>query len=226
MNAKRKAIETRILEVLDKLDPSGDNSNLYKEQFKAMDDVAFDKYMKAIKNGEASLYFRFVNLQSKADISQYIKVAKELKIDVFTRLRRIDSITKQSYLSPKKYMVLELPVRRMVQYAVNKRSVAEDNNQIDALTGQVTGASRAAGITGPEIHTLSLKGLHRTLDELVTVRGGHIEADAFVTQELMTTGKCRLKDIPVTNSSRTAASAETIFRAMGLDVNITDVERS
>ena len=71
---------------------------------------------------------------------------------------------------------MDLHIRRQAQTLDTKISVASDDNQIDELTDQVTGDSKGSSISYPEVQMLDAQGLHHTLNELLAVRGGNLEA--------------------------------------------------
>ena len=138
--ANRKAAETFILDFMDKILPGGENRALYEALFKDMSDRDFDKLMQDIKNGFV-LPIIAPNLNdAKLDTTRNVKLAKELGHSFFENIVLTDSDTGETYTTPHKYMVVDMPVRRQSQLLDKKMSTPSNNNVVDELTGQANGA--------------------------------------------------------------------------------------
>ncbi len=175
MTPKRKAAQTDILKYIDAIAKGGQNKKLYEDLFKSMSDKEFDKFMLGLKNKTITLCVVVPHDGSvKITVKNNEKVAKSLGYEFFQRLRMVDSDTKESYLTPNKYFVYKLPVRRTAQLLIKGISVPKDIKSTDALTGQVANASRSSKITMPETQMLIGMGLEDTVEELLKFRGGDL----------------------------------------------------
>lgn len=222
MSIKRTAAEKIILEGISALDPSGTNTALMKESFAKMSDKQFDNYMTAIEKGEDYVSMVVPNMRKNRAIStnNTKAVAKKLGIQLEHNLWMVDPKTKLKYLTPIKYLVLHLPVRRQIQTLESKIAVAENNRKIDDMTDQVTRESGKSSISFPELLVLVAGGQYRACEELFKVRGGDLTALNMANTSIYSSGGFSL-DAVATLGSR-AKATETlsiILTAMHFDNN-------
>jgi hypothetical protein len=97
-----------------------------------------------------------------------------------------------TYLTPNKYLVIDLPIRRAAQLLIKKISIPKHSKVIDHLTGQPTGESKGAKVSYPELAILSAMGLDKSLLELLKYRGGDSKGNAVLTQMLSSLGTANL----------------------------------
>lgn len=177
MSKNRQAAEEFILSYIEKISPGGENAQLYKTAFSKMSNAEFDNYMKGIETGENQLSIQAPNKgTAKLNLERNIKLAKDLGHDFFQRLwfHGDKETGTPTYLTPVKYMILQLPIRRQAQLLVKKIAIPDNNKQIDQLTGQVTGNSKSSKISYPELQVLQGMGLKASIVELMKYRGGDI----------------------------------------------------
>lgn len=172
MSGNRKKAEAFIYEFLNDIDPSGYNSEKYKDILKRMTDKDFDEYMKGIRDGEKTLVIFAPLLKSKGITTENnLKVAKKYNVPMFERLvfrggKEPDHTTAQEFL------LLDLPIKRQSQNLVKKISVPDDNRVVDQVTGQPTGDSKGSSLSQPELGVLNSMGLHHSIEEMFRFRGG------------------------------------------------------
>lgn len=183
-NPKRKAVEDYVIKYMDKLDKSGINSAKYKKMFSEMSDADFDAWMKILRDKKDCLVLWTPAIKVKLKMKDLLSVAKELNVKIFHRLKLWDNATGQYYLTPKEYAVLTMPVRRLSQFVDHKLSVAEGDQKIDMLSGQVMKPDQAGSISQTEVQTLYARGLTNTIKEIVKYRGGDVTAFAEFKREL------------------------------------------
>jgi hypothetical protein len=78
------------------------------------------------------------------------------------------------YLTPIKYFIVDLPIRRASQVLKKKISIPEHSKTVDKLTGQPTGDSKGAKISYPEVQVLMAMGMEQSSTELLKYRGGDL----------------------------------------------------
>ena len=194
--SNRKAAEKYIYEYIDRFLENTSNSDIYKNLFASMSDKQFDDFMKSLKDGSAKLAIITPNLaKEKLSMEKNFALAKELKHEFFERIWMNDGDDTPPYLTPIKYMVVDLPLRRQAQLLVKKISIPEDNKSVDDLTGQPTGKSKGSKMSYPEIQILAALDLEDTLTELIKVRGGDEGAFNASNQNISQTGGFSLKNI-------------------------------
>ena len=170
----RKLTETYILDSIQSLTPqSTENRKLYENRFKGMTDEAFKRFMERLASNQEILMIVLPNHQEGGlSIENNLKIGDKIGHDFFTRVMVVGKDGLPDHLTPIKFMVIDLPVRRFSQTLDKKIRVPKNAKVIDSLTGQVTGDSKGAAITGPEVHILSAMGLEAPLIEALKYRGG------------------------------------------------------
>jgi hypothetical protein len=215
---KRTKIEKYVLEKISQIDPSGTNTTRYKEFFSKLSDDEFHEYMLSIKHGTQQIYIYAPNMANALTLDNLVKLTDEFGVEIFERIWFKDYNTGVQYLTPEKYMILTLPIRRARQLLAKKRSLPESDKTIDYLSGQVTKPDKAAALSQIEAQFLISKNLHNTVRELVKYRGGDIHAYSELKQALMEEGNAVLS--PTTSIARSAVMLQVWFKAIHLDLNV------
>lgn len=222
MNERRKRVEEYIYSSMDKLDPSGKNKAIYKEKFAKMSDADFHRYMENLRDGNDRLAMYTANIVDKVDLDTLIKTAKDFGIELFERIRMWDKATGKYYLTPKKYIILQLAIRRMSQFIDHKLSVPEGDNHIDMLTGQVVKPDRAGAISQVEIQALYARNFRNTILELIKYRGGDVNAFAEYKRELEEQGRTSVgKDTG--SIVRSAVVLDVLYSGIHIESNASGV---
>lgn len=173
----RKAAEAYFvgfIQDLENIIGTTNNTALYKDFFKALPDKTFDKMMHSIKEGRLTFPMFVENMGDGTVLSRKVRdyAEKNLDIEWFQQLIITDPITGDAHKTPIRYLVMDLPMRRLAQHLFKKVSLPESTKVVDHLSGQATGASKGSTVSFPELNVLNDRGLHNTISELVSVRGG------------------------------------------------------
>lgn len=222
MTNKRKQVEELIYSILDKVDPSGFNTQRRKEEFKKMSDSEFHRYMELLRDNKTKLPIEAPNMKVVLKQRNLIKAAEALGIELFERVKIWDAATQRYYLTPFKYMIIELPIRRVKQYLMSKISVPESDKIVNPLSGQVTKPDKGSAISNVEAQTYDSKNLLRNLDELWTVRGGNLEAYGAFKASLEMTGSCHMSELDFTSPVRSAVMGQVLLESMHLANNLAE----
>lgn len=218
MTLNRSDAQALVLDVISDMDNQGPNRGIWEKRFQSMNDEDFEKFIMRIESGEETLHM-YVPNQAKfgVDVSRNIDIAGKLGHSFFEQLWLTDPKTGQVYLTPKRYMVLHLPVRRQEQTLDKKISIPDDNRTIDDLTGQPTGASKGSAISFPEMQVLYSKNLDKSLEELFKIRGGDEKAFREHNRLIQQTGEGSLETVAMTPTKvRSTQSLATILKSMHL----------
>jgi len=218
--SKRKTVEALIISIIDTLDPSKTNSALYQKLFARLSNDAFHTYMLGMKDGHIKLTLYVPNLIMNLKMKDIFQAAHELDLALFENIRLWDSTTQRYYLTPQKYPVLLLPVRRLKQYLMDKISVPEGDTTIDAFSGQVAKPDKGASISSVEMQTILSKGLKTSISELIRVRGGDINSYSQFRGQLEETGSASLNSIDSDSRARSSVILSTYLTAMGVSNNL------
>lgn len=222
MAKNRKKAEEFILKYISKLDKSGNNLTIYKNKFNKMTNKEFDDMMTAIKKGEYVLPLYAPN-QGKVKLSSEIaiKIAKELGHNFFERLWLTDNVTGETYLTPIEYMVVDLPWRRQQQLLIKKMSIPSVDMTMDTLTNQVTGDSKGASLSFPELQVLAATGMHKSIEEMIKIRGGDINSYNQFRYSVMNTGTGSLETAGRTEGRvKSTETLSNLLKGMHLDNNL------
>lgn len=219
----RKAAEDTAIKWVSKIDKSGINTTLLKETFANLTDEEFGEWIEKLTNGEDFVPITIPN-QSKCQITidNNLKVAKEMNVDFFQHIEIKDPDTGIRYTTPIKYMVIHLPVKRLIETLKNKIGTQKHNKHIDALTGQPVGKdSKGAGISFPETLVLMSHGMEDTLTELLKVRGGDTVAYNEFLASIYDTGGASLDHVAnLGTKTRSTQTLSTYLRAMHYENNL------
>lgn len=222
LELRKKATIDMICTHVDLIDKSGEASERYRKLLTPMSLSQFDDFMRSLQSGEDVLYVNMPNLKKPSiTFENNLKVAKSLGVEIFHQLKITDPKTGKRFLTPRKYAILHLPIRRQIQTIKSGISVAEDDNHINPTTGQVTGVSKAASISAPESFILYSKKLNKSIEELNKVRGGDTEAQRYAYNKLQQTGMVSLSELEQLDTRATSSDTlSTFFKAMHIDNNI------
>lgn len=196
MAGNRKAAEAVILEWIEKLIPDSGNRELYVNLFAGMDDAAFAVWMEKLERQEIRLAVVAPNLaKSSLDIDRNLRLADELGHNFFERILIDNGNDIPPYLSPIRYLVVDLPLRRQAQLLVKKISIPEDTKSVDDFTGQPTGKSKGSKISYPETQIMAALNLDANLTEMLKYRGGDEKGFDALNSSISKTGGVSLQSI-------------------------------
>lgn len=218
----RKKIEDHLLDIILTTEPGGTNAERYKKMFAGMDDKAFDRYMQDIRDKKVRLDFVIPNFKVNVKMRDIYAAADKIGLKIGERIQFWDESSQRYYLTPKEYMVLLLPIRRVKQYLKDKMSVPDSDTKTDLLSGQVVKPDKGASLSFVEAQILISKGLDKSISELMSVRGGNSHAYAAFKGAISETGTVRLSDIETRSTVRSAVVASVYFRGMHLWNNLVE----
>lgn len=217
--SNRKAASDFILKYIDKLLPGSQNRARYEALFAGMSDKQFDDFMKQIESGEIQLSIMAPNLdKTRLNLQRNLKISDELGHNFFQKLKLTDPTTGMTYLTPIKYMVVDLPVRRQVQLLQKKVTIPENNKHVDEMSGQSTGSSKGSKISFPELQVLFAQNLDSTITELIKFRGGDTDGFNAMNRAIYETGGVSIDNLSKTGTKvKSVTTLSTLLKAMHLD---------
>lgn len=232
--ANRKEVTDFIVNTLAEFTPGNTyNSDLARSRLDKMSDREFDSYIKSLakpdteegRKDQEIIPFYVPNLsKDKVTMEQLMKVADKVGLPLFERLWLTDPQTGTVYLTPQKYLVIDLLVRRQAQMLTKKSSIPSDTRSTDHLTAQVTGKSKGSKMSFPEVAAQLAQGLTATLTEEIKVRGGDRVAQVEFERQLIEHGEA---SIEVATSAGTLTKSTTVLaillRSMLINNNLDEV---
>lgn len=184
MTPREKATKY-LLDIVQEMDPTGINTKIIADEMASLSDEQFAHLMDDYANGHdrpaiTAPVFGPVDI----DVERNFAIGDRIGHEFFQQLviGSSDPDT-PGYVTPPKYLVLDMPYRRTVQLQQEGISVAEHNNSVDMRTGAVSGASAASKLSGPEFNVLAAMGMDRTIQEHASVRGG--DAGSWAAMEAL-----------------------------------------
>lgn len=206
---------------MEELAPGSDNADMYRRIFKVMSDKDFDALMNDLEAGTRHLYVVAPNFDGCLQVERNLKIADKLGYDFFQQLWIEGEGEQPSYLTPIKYMVMDVPARRASQMLIKKISVPKHNRAIDALTGQPTGESKGAKISYPELGVCAAMGLESCMVELMKYRGGDVKGNAALSAVLSKYGSATLKTLePYASGVVSTQTLRTFLICAGIKSNL------
>lgn len=194
--SNRKEVTKWILDLFEELQPGNKNVKILKTKLEELSDTAFAELVEKLADGTVILPFYCEPVTDKEiPIENLISVGKKLGINFFQKLKLTDPVTGVEWLTPNAYMVLTLPARRQSQHVQKGKSVSENSNFIDSLTGQPTGPSKTSRMSLPELMNLDSLKLHNSIQELIDVRGGNELGFRTAKRNLINTGSFSIREI-------------------------------
>jgi hypothetical protein len=198
MTPQRREAQKYILSFIDNIAPGGENKQIYTEMFDGMTDEQFDSFMSSIDKDENRLALIIPNFgKTGVTTERNLTIAKEMGHEFFQHIwiEGDPGSGDPTYLTPVKYLVVDLPLRRQAQVLVKKISIPEDNKTVDDFTGQPTGRSKGSKISFPETNVMAAMGLDMSLIEWLKYRGGDTKGFNAMNNAINKTGGVSLKSI-------------------------------
>lgn len=218
MTPREKATQ-ELLYFIDKFAPGSDNRDIYERRLNQMTNDEFVEFIARLESGEDVLALFIPNLSKHPlSLKRNLKIAKELDYSLFQYLYLTDPQTGQTYKTPTKHMVVDLPLRRQAQMLYKKMSVPKDNQQVDERSGQRSG-DKGARMSYPELQVNAAKGLDNMVLELIKFRGGDEKAFNAMNRSILETGDASLESIAAREPT-TVKSTQTLavfLKSMHLD---------
>jgi len=191
--SKRSITESFIIKYIKAISPNSSNHDIYKKLFANMSDIDFEEFINDLESGKRFLSIIEPNsADTGLSVENNLRIAKELGHEFFEQIWIEGKDDMPTYLTPVKYLVMDLPLRRASQLLIKKISVPDNNKTIDTLSGQVTGESKGAKISYPELQVCAAMGMESTLVELMKYRGGDIKGAAAYNAMLSKYGNANL----------------------------------
>jgi hypothetical protein len=185
----RKEIESDILALAKDFTKGGGNHRLYTELFGRLDDAQFASFWNKVCDMEfIPMFVDNFDMSETIDYDHMVKVALKLDIPLEQQVIFTDPDTGIEHTTPETAIVGIAEVRKQRQLQAKKFGASKHDYNVEDLTGQPTGDSRAGGISNPEIQVLLSLGLPTLAKELADTRGGDVGAYRAYKSDILATG--------------------------------------
>lgn len=218
----RKEIEHDILFLASKFTPGGEGHRIYTDLFNAMSDEQFKVFWNSVVDN--NFIPMFVDNYENSEAINYdhmCSLAKSLDIPLEQQLVIIDPDSGLEFVTPETAIVGYAESRKQRQLLAKKFGASKHDHEIEDLTGQPTGDSKAGGISNPEIQVLLSLGLKTMAKELADVRGGDTGAYRAYKADLLQTGTTTTQAALTRGTGvKSLKTAHFLLRAQLLDNNL------
>lgn len=211
-----------LLDIVKQL-PAGDrNVEIYKEAFAGFKEKDWQNLLEQYQAGNFIFPLFIYNMsEDRIDEKQVMEVGEKIGIQYFQHLTLTDPVTGEQYTTPVKYLVLDLPMRRLIQHILDKMSTAKNDNVVDHVSGQATGDSKSSSISLPELGVLNANDLIYPALEFVKGRGGDEKAYDEIMKQIEETGSFSMDRVSELNSKpKIVESLRFWLLGTGIDNNL------
>ena len=206
---KRKESEALVYEVMDALDPSGTNSEFYKNLFAGMSDEAWLKFI------SRDFPYRFQTRLFKIEpsMTEIKKALKILNVPMIEKLnlpylyRNSDGVAVEA----REAMVIYLNVKKMKQFVTKKNSIHTDMSKRDMKTGRLISESKGGQTSDREFEALAVHGLDATMMELARPKADAIRAKNIMYNDINTLGDVDDDDIVLEKDDSMAKNLMSVY---------------
>ncbi len=222
MPGNRKAATAELLAGLEAILPKSENTALYQTRLEAMSDKEFEDFIKGLDQGTTKLSLITPNFsEPKLEVERNLDLAEKWGHPFFEKIWMEPVDGGQPYLSPIKYLIIDLPLRRQAQHLIKKISIPEDNRSVDDLTGQPTGKSKGSKISYPQLQVLTALNLNHSITEMIKFRGGDRGGFNGMNASISQTGSVSLASIEhLTTGVESTKTLQALLTGMHYSVSL------
>lgn len=223
IKAIRKKYENELIEFYDDLDPTGFNTENFKELMKSMTDKDFINMCKSIIAKD--------DINFSLDINQLEKGPGEFTLERIRDVADKHNIPLVEYVfmpfrnpggepmcTLTRVPILYTQVRRFFQQMLqHKNSISNSNNKTNPLTGQVVNEDKTASTTNIQTYSLTITNRTNALKEYLGPRADDHVAKKDMLAQIENTGSFRLADANIqTHNKQAVNTAEVFAKAAGV----------
>jgi len=199
---KRLKVEKKIYDVMNIMDPTGQNTEYYKKKFAKMNDKQFYDFFKQ----DFPLKFQYKPFEIDPTMDTIMKALQSINVPINEEVNMPFLYTNSDGVPVKsqKVCVVYLPLKRMKQMVVKKSAFSTDISKRDYKTGNLIDTDKNSQLSDREVESLAVMNLENTMDELITVRGDAMNAKNEFYNEINAKGQVSMSEVEVTNSDSIA----------------------
>lgn len=183
----RLKIHNSMLSMIREFYPDEEYLSMLDKKVSAYSDEDFIKF---ISNKELKIVSSPFKKGVMLDKKRCLDFLKKHDRNPFQRVTIEDEITGLLYRPERKYLVLPVPIKRVVQSLFHKRSIPTNYSHVDQRTNQPTGPSKGSRISNTEALIINSQGdgYPNALREFYKYRGGDMRALNAMNKLIMDQG--------------------------------------
>ena len=212
--AKRKEMEELIYNFFDLFDPTGRNTEYYRNKFNNMDDGQFDKYFKLLfEQDNPYLTATMVDYENPLKIENIEKAAKFLDVPLFEKvvLPYASTDPNNPIITKHECLVGYLNIKRLQQINFKKLGLSTDISERNMITGQVSGHDKNSRNSDQETIALLTVGANTSLKELMSMRADDMVMKAEMNKAIARDGYVAMNDLTDKLSNKTTLNSAAVF---------------
>ena len=212
--AKRKEMEDLIYGFFDLFDPSGRNTEYYRNKFKSMSDAEFDQYFKLLfEQDDPYLTATMVDYENPLKIENIEKAAKFLDVPLFEKvvLPYASQDPNNPIITKHECLVGYLNIKRLQQLNFKKIGLSTDISERNMITGQVAGHDKNSRNSDQETIALLTVGANVSLKELMSMRADDKVMKAEMNKKIARDGYVAMNELTDKLSNKTTLNSAAVF---------------
>lgn len=212
--AKRKEMEDLIYNFFDLFDPTGRNTEYYRNKFKGMTDAQFDQYFKLLfEQDDPYLTATMVDYENPVLIENVEKAAAFLDVPLFERvvLPYASENPDNPIITKHECLVGYLNIKRLQQINFKKLGLSTDANERNMITGQVTGHDKNSRNSDQETIALLTVGANTSLKELMSMRADDMVMKSEMNKKISRDGYVAMNELTDKLSNKTTLNSAAVF---------------
>ena len=225
---KRKEITNFMIQLYDKLDPTGKNTIKFKSQTDKLTDSQFIAlFTSIVNNPKKHLYLEIEAFVNEPDYETVEYAAFNIVGDKYCHLYdnivmpHLSSNSDKPFITKNKIMNGYINLRRVQQLVNTKNHIPVASGKRDPRTAQVTQESKAARISDTEQFALICQGNNMVLKEMFGPRGGDPVMRDEMEHQISTTGSVNLEEMTDSKLNKVSLNtANVYFTAAGLETDL------
>ena len=212
--AKRKEMENLIYNFFDLFDPTGRNTEYYRNKFKGMNDSQFDRYFKLLfEQDDPYLTATMVDYENPIQIENVEKAAEFLNVPLFERvvLPYASEDPDNPIITKHECLVGYLNIKRLQQINFKKLGLSTDASERNMITGQVTGHDKNSRNSDQETIALLTVGANTALKELMSMRADDMVMKSEMNKKISRDGYVAMNELTDKLSNKTTLNSAAVF---------------
>lgn len=218
--ANRAYIEKMIYDVMDKLDPSGRNTNKYKGMLEHLNDKEFESWMKKfLASDDEQFIIDIIEYDNDLTLENCENAAKVIGVPITERvfMPHLTMDKKNVIVSKEKCIVGYINPKRTQQLLYKKNGLAVSNERTSHLTGQVIGDDEHGRNSDIEAAMLISIGGEKILQEFHGPRADDAVMRREIAQKISEQGYVALEDLHNDPRNKTTLNTVGVYLlSMGL----------
>lgn len=212
--AKRKEMEELIYGFFDLFDPTGRNTDYYRNKFKNMSDAEFDQYFKLLfEQDDPYLTATMVDYENPLKIENIEKAAKFLDVPLFEKvvLPYASQDPNNPIITKHECLVGYLNIKRLQQLNFKKIGISTDISERNMITGQVAGHDKNSRNSDQETIALLTVGANVSLKELMSMRADDKVMKDEMNKKIARDGYVAMNELTDKLSNKTTLNSAAVF---------------